>query len=123
MIAVSSSGDVMLSDEDLKVTSSVAAEPHSVLLKSFVIGQDECTFLSHNRGQHRAVVVLCFTMVASHVKLRIVMAYSTGELEEVSECDMGVYEVNIARLYLGSSLSFKNTWRMSMIFLVIRLVT
>jgi hypothetical protein len=105
VIAVSSSGDVTLSDEDLKVTSSVTvSDTHSILLKSFVFGRDECAFILHNQGQHLAAVVICFTMVLSRIKLRIIMAHSTGELEEIAECDLGVHEVAIACLYHGCTL-------------------
>ncbi|KAF8489106.1 hypothetical protein JB92DRAFT_3014323 [Gautieria morchelliformis] len=93
VIAVSPSGDVILSDEDLKVMSSIKVPySQSTLLKSFVFGPKECTFMLPRFGQPLEMVVMCFIMAASRLKLRILLAQSTGELEEVNECDLGVYE-------------------------------
>lgn len=105
VIAISPSGDVMLSDEDLKVTSmKEVSYTRSVLLKSFVFDSNECTFLFHRSHQPSGTVAICFTLVASHIKLRIVLAQSTGELEELTECDLGVHEVVIAFMYIERQL-------------------
>jgi hypothetical protein len=95
VIAISPSGNVVLSDEDLKVMSSIEVPySQSTLLKSFVFVPEECTFLLPRFGQPvEMVVVMCFIMAASHLKLRILLAKSTGDLEEVHECDLGMYKV------------------------------
>lgn len=108
VIAISPSGDVMLSDDDLNITSSIAvSDSRSILLKSFVFSSNECAFLSHRPSQHSEVVVMCFIMVASRIKLRITMAHSAGELEKITECDLGIHEVAISLIILNAIYHLK----------------
>ncbi|KAF8592592.1 hypothetical protein K439DRAFT_1610370 [Ramaria rubella] len=93
LIAISPSGDVILSDDALNVVSSIfVSDRQSRLLKSWVFIPEECSFIRAREDQLRSVVVLCFIVVAGRVKLRIVIAQANGELAEVTECDLGIFQ-------------------------------
>ena len=113
VVALSSSGEVMLSDEALNIISSgTAPDTESVLLKSWVFKFEECAFLVQQKDQPISMVVMCFILRDKRLKLRITFVQPTGELEDGAECDLGVQEVSDRRLQSRKRISDK-VYRMS----------
>jgi len=113
VIALSPSGEVMLSDEALNIIpSGTPPDTESVLLKSWVFKFDECAFLVQQEDQPISMVVMCFVLRDKRLKLRITFVQPTGELKDGAECDLGVQEVSDRCLQSRKRFSDK-VYRMS----------